>query len=305
MIEEVEKTDIPPNPKLLDKWTQMDVKNHFRNQYVSKMRQYNITHYELESFLSQKLIGRDLLYISFDVIYSFGMSYGSARRICEELVRLKQCVKKNMATFGNSTLDIRAIKREDSDGFNRTNLQTCNYILRTPPNDGLDEFSSTSKGLLYNRNHDTWTYYRKFFNRAIMSPIFVRQAISWTEEIFEEVESYWMKLGGDNYANLINSTSPKDKFNVDATVLLNLLHLVTQRREEINITTLDVSLTLDMLTMFLTAITNRDISEQFGNKTNMNRCLMKLLLVIAGVIDITSVISVSVLLFIPKQKNVF
>ncbi|CAG8439744.1 13758_t:CDS:2 [Funneliformis caledonium] len=92
MLEVIEVTDVPPNtpdPKILDKWTQTDVKNHFRNQFVSKMRRYNITHYELESFLSQKLIGRDLLYVTFDVTYSFGMSYGSARRIFEEIERLK------------------------------------------------------------------------------------------------------------------------------------------------------------------------------------------------------------------------
>ncbi|CAI2176993.1 16901_t:CDS:2 [Funneliformis geosporum] len=227
-----------------------------------------------------------------------------------------------------------------------TNLQECNFILRTPPNDGLDEFGSTSKGLLYNRNHDTWTYYRKFFNRAIMSPKFVRQAISWTEEIFEEVEGYWMKLGGDDeieldlsqwllrfttdvifrittnkktnaLANYFNNKSPTEKINLDATVLKesedfikrvndfitsmqyflltpkwlryfpggfkqttmrllkerdnmtkDLLQLVTQRREEINNTPLDVSLTPDMLTMFLTVNTDRDITEQIANESN-------------------------------------
>ncbi|CAG8688268.1 12098_t:CDS:2 [Funneliformis mosseae] len=79
-----------PNPRLLDKLTQTEVKNHFRNQFLGKMIQFDISHYELENFLTQKLLGRDLLYVTFEEIRSFGISYGSAKRLCEEITRLKQ-----------------------------------------------------------------------------------------------------------------------------------------------------------------------------------------------------------------------
>src|ERR1044071_9506916 len=79
-----------------------------------------------------------------------------------------------------------------------TNLQACNFILRTSPNDGLDEYDRSTKGLLYNRNYDTWLYYRKFFRLTIMSPRFIKQAVTWTQEIFEEMEGYWTRLGSDD-----------------------------------------------------------------------------------------------------------
>ncbi|CAG8653156.1 5424_t:CDS:2 [Funneliformis mosseae] len=48
----------------------------------------------------------------------------------------------------------------------------------------------------------------------------------------------------------------------------DLLKLVTQRREEINNTPLDEPITPDMLSMFLTVNTERDITEQIANETN-------------------------------------
>jgi len=51
-------------------------------------------------------------------------------------------------------------------------------------------------------------------------------------------------------------------------VIDEILSLITQRRKEINNTPLDVPITPDMLSIFITANTDRDLSERTTNKTD-------------------------------------
>ncbi|CAI2188680.1 3605_t:CDS:2, partial [Funneliformis geosporum] len=166
-----------------------------------------------------------------------------------------ECQKKygDICEFyiGNPSNKTRGVILGRSDFLEKiysTKIQTSNFIHRTPPNDGLDEYGFSTKGIVYNRNFDTWIYYRKFFMRAIMAPKFIKQTLVWTEGNFEEMESYWKELyGKDSFeldlsqwllrfttetifqitsnkkvyalANYFNKLSPKGKLGFDTTVL--------------------------------------------------------------------------------------
>ncbi|CAG8468067.1 16627_t:CDS:2, partial [Acaulospora morrowiae] len=72
-----------------------------------------------------------------------------------------------------------------------------NFLLRTPPNDGLDEFDVSKKGLLFNRDLDNWRFYRKFMSRVMMTPKFLKETCEWVQDIWGEMEEYWQENDGN------------------------------------------------------------------------------------------------------------
>ncbi|RIA95356.1 cytochrome P450 [Glomus cerebriforme] len=69
--------------------------------------------------------------------------------------------------------------------------------IRTPPNDGLDELGVSNKGILVNRNHDDWSYNRRFLQKTTASPKGAREAIESTQVLFNEMEELWKRLDDD------------------------------------------------------------------------------------------------------------
>jgi hypothetical protein len=59
---------------------------------------------------------------------------------------------------------------------------------------GLEELGMVGKGIFMNSNYKSWLFNRHFFNQAILSPDFTNEAIDCTNELFNELESYWDKL---------------------------------------------------------------------------------------------------------------
>nr|CAG8532966.1 9936_t:CDS:10 [Entrophospora candida] len=69
-----------------------------------------------------------------------------------------------------------------------------NYMIRFPSQAFVEAFDSDRKGLAMNNDLQTWKFNRQFFSQAIMTPSFSIAANKWTNEMFEEMEKYWMDL---------------------------------------------------------------------------------------------------------------
>ncbi|CAB5108424.1 unnamed protein product [Rhizophagus irregularis] len=74
------------------------------------------------------------------------------------------------------------------------NFLSNTHWMRSPNHKGLKELGIEGKGITYNNNFRSWTFNRNFFNKAILSPKFTNEVIDWTNELFNELESYWDKL---------------------------------------------------------------------------------------------------------------
>ena len=58
--------------------------------------------------------------------------------------------------------------------------------------------------LVYSNNsYKSWKYNRQFFTQAMMTPSFNHQAVQWTNELWNEMESYWNNLGENHELDLI------------------------------------------------------------------------------------------------------
>ncbi|CAG8522203.1 11645_t:CDS:2 [Racocetra fulgida] len=75
------------------------------------------------------------------------------------------------------------------------------FLIRSVSNSGLEEFNTTKIGMTFNNDLKEWSYNRKFMNKAIMSPNFIKQVVEGTQDIFEGMEkcwqSLWKNLGND------------------------------------------------------------------------------------------------------------
>ncbi|CAB4399031.1 unnamed protein product [Rhizophagus irregularis] len=71
------------------------------------------------------------------------------------------------------------------------------YPFRFHITEGLTEYGYIGTGLVNNNDHKSWKYNRQFFSQAMMTPSFNHQSIEWTNELWNEMEFYWNKLGED------------------------------------------------------------------------------------------------------------
>ncbi|CAI2196850.1 6075_t:CDS:2, partial [Funneliformis geosporum] len=68
------------------------------------------------------------------------------------------------------------------------------HMVRFPYTQGLDELGMMGRGLIANHDLRSWSYNRHFFTQAILAPKFTKKAIDWSNDLFNELESYWNKL---------------------------------------------------------------------------------------------------------------
>jgi hypothetical protein len=68
------------------------------------------------------------------------------------------------------------------------------HWMRFSNRKGSKELGIEGKGVILNDNFKTWMFNRHFFSQAVLSPKFTNEAIDWTNELFNELESYWNKL---------------------------------------------------------------------------------------------------------------
>ncbi|GBB96101.1 hypothetical protein RclHR1_26820001 [Rhizophagus clarus] len=78
-----------------------------------------------------------------------------------------------------------------------------NYPTRLHITEGFMEYELGGKGLTFNNDHKSWKYNRQFFSQALMTPSFNHLAVEWTNELWNEMESYWNNLGEDYELDLI------------------------------------------------------------------------------------------------------
>src|SRR3954454_25282012 len=77
------------------------------------------------------------------------------------------------------------------------------YPIRNLPIEGFIEYGINGLGIVNNIDHKFLRYNRQFFSQFMMSPTFNRQNIDWTNELWEEMESYWNNLGENKELDLI------------------------------------------------------------------------------------------------------
>ena len=76
------------------------------------------------------------------------------------------------------------------------------YHHRFQPSEGIIEYGFDGVGVINNVDLESWKYNRQFFTRAMMTPSFNYQAVEWTNELLEEMESYWNNLGENRELDL-------------------------------------------------------------------------------------------------------
>ncbi|CAG8444834.1 447_t:CDS:2 [Scutellospora calospora] len=101
------------------------------------------------------------------------------------------------------------------------------FLIRALPNSGLEEFNTTKIGMTFNSDLKEWSYNRKFMNRAIMSPNFIKEVVEGTQDIFSDMENCWQ--------NLRKNHEKSDKIvNIQKWILLatseSIIYLTSHRR---------------------------------------------------------------------------
>ncbi|RIA79650.1 cytochrome P450 [Glomus cerebriforme] len=77
------------------------------------------------------------------------------------------------------------------------------YPISLQISEGLREYGLNGLGVVNNNDFKSWKYHRQFFSQAMMAPSFNYQAIEWTNELWNEMESYWNNLGENQELDLI------------------------------------------------------------------------------------------------------
>ncbi|CAI2166180.1 14056_t:CDS:2 [Funneliformis geosporum] len=114
------------------------------------------------------------------------------------------------------------------------NLMKSQCYLRTPPNDGLDEFGVSNKGIIFNRNYDDWSYHRRFLQKTIMTPKVAKETVESTQVLFQEMEGFWKRLGDDkeiDFAGWISRLSFENMVLLTTTLRINS---ITNYYNEVN-----------------------------------------------------------------------
>ncbi|EXX59148.1 hypothetical protein RIR_jg12061.t1 [Rhizophagus irregularis DAOM 181602=DAOM 197198] len=68
------------------------------------------------------------------------------------------------------------------------------FAYRSLPNAGLDEMGLSKSGISFNMDLEGWKFNRRVLSHTIMSPIFLRENINFVNQIFDELENYWINL---------------------------------------------------------------------------------------------------------------
>ncbi|CAG8782776.1 13382_t:CDS:2, partial [Dentiscutata erythropus] len=87
------------------------------------------------------------------------------------------------------------------ENMNTTSTKT-KYPIRFNNTEGLVEYGISAVGIGHNNDPKSWKFNRQFITQAMLSPSFEHQAIEWTNELWKEMESYWMKIGENKEIDL-------------------------------------------------------------------------------------------------------
>ncbi|CAG8592139.1 9590_t:CDS:2 [Racocetra fulgida] len=64
------------------------------------------------------------------------------------------------------------------------------FLLRTTPNNGLDEIGVSKIGLSFNRNWELWKYFRGIVTKSLTKQKFLKDSLEYIQVFWEEMEGY-------------------------------------------------------------------------------------------------------------------
>jgi len=70
-------------------------------------------------------------------------------------------------------------------------IKNTKFIMRNAYSEGVDELGLGTRGMVLNRDIESWSFNRKFLVQSTSSPSFLREAIKLTSKVNEEVFKYW------------------------------------------------------------------------------------------------------------------
>ncbi|RIA85768.1 cytochrome P450 [Glomus cerebriforme] len=76
------------------------------------------------------------------------------------------------------------------------------YHNRFKITEGFAEYGLNGIGVSNNIEFKSWKFNRQFFTQAMMTPSFNHQAIEWTIELWQQMESHWNNLGENKTLNI-------------------------------------------------------------------------------------------------------
>ncbi|RIA92945.1 cytochrome P450 [Glomus cerebriforme] len=76
-----------------------------------------------------------------------------------------------------------------------SSIKNTKFIMRNAYSEGVDELGLGTKGIVLNRNLDSWNINRKFLIQSISAPQFLREAIKLSSKINDEIFEYWKFMG--------------------------------------------------------------------------------------------------------------
>ena len=89
------------------------------------------------------------------------------------------------------------------ENMNVPSVNRTKYPNRPASEEGMREYGVLGLGIGSNNDYKSWKYNRQFFSQAMMTPSFNYQAIEWTNELWNEMETCWNNLGENHELDLI------------------------------------------------------------------------------------------------------
>ncbi|PKY39542.1 cytochrome P450 [Rhizophagus irregularis] len=97
-----------------------------------------------------------------------------------------------------------------------TTVKNTKFIMRTSYSEGVDELGLGTKGMVLNRNIETWNINRRFFIQCTSSPPFLREAIKLSSKINDEIFKYWKIM--ENEGSIIKFSDWMNALGTDIVV---------------------------------------------------------------------------------------
>ncbi|CAG8555815.1 2110_t:CDS:1 [Ambispora gerdemannii] len=115
-------------------------------------------------------------------------------------------------------------------------LKNTKFIMRNSYSEGIDELGLGTKGMVLNRDIESWSINRKFLVPSISSPSFLRESIKLSSKLINEVFEYWkimekegMQVEFSDWMDALGadvvSTTATGKKNSSTAELFNTLNL--------------------------------------------------------------------------------
>ncbi|CAG8734971.1 17737_t:CDS:2, partial [Gigaspora rosea] len=97
------------------------------------------------------------------------------------------------------------------------------FLLRTTPNNGLDELNATREGLSFNRNWGLWKFNRKLVTKSLTNQKFLRDALEYFQVVWDEMEGYlneYETSDDDDNGKILDFSKWISAWSTDATLFL-------------------------------------------------------------------------------------